>query len=367
MIYLRVPFISRHEAGEECWGSTLGQIFNRAWCEEEVIDCKPNDLMFEEYLKTDILTLLSYIAIGVISHDMSVFSSNKWYTPERYNANDKSFVLRALATKIEFERRETNADKGHSILIAHVTGEFNHSFDDTTAHLKPASLPKADMERILSGYPPYYRSEYVLRHRLPPGTREIILQNPIPSPQDRFRGGWIVAVGRTYAYPVAFYVDSQRHRPGVNFPHTIDASITRVRDILEHDIIPVFSPSDPLYGDVCAALEAVKRLMGGKTRSDLNRYWPKNGSVRGCISSLDQEVSNALIRLFNRFGPLTEEEKVLVKGPNTMAVLEVVVDGVATVVEYFKDRAVWLPSWWVDELKNESIYLRGCNSTEQAF
>ncbi|KAH8762776.1 hypothetical protein BGZ57DRAFT_931287 [Hyaloscypha finlandica] len=362
-----------HKAGDECWESTLANIFNRSWSEFEVLSERPKGLMLTEYLETDLKTLMSYIACGVDTFSMHVFSSSAWYTPPKYEArnldkDNRSFQLRAKDIQIDFKRMPKVAEQEKGHLVAHVTGSFHHyidgryDFSDTDAQaLKPISLSKADMQCILEGYPPYYRSEYILRgtSTFLPGTTQITLQNPIPTFSDRTRGGWVIAVGRTYVTPVAFYVDEEGHHPGGRFPAHIGASMTRVRDVLEKDIAPEFPKGDPWYDDVCAAVAAVNHLLWEKSASDLYRFWPKEGGHHGSIDSLDEGASNAVIALFNRFGPLTAAEKSLVKD-YTLAILEVAIRGASTVTEYLKDRAVWLPKWWMDQLGHEPIFLRGC-------
>ena len=167
--------------------------------------------------------------------------------------------------------------KGH--LAAHVTGSFDHflpvdkmygfPYPESQA-LRPISLSKDDMERILDGFPLYYRSKYILHHNLPIGTAQITLRDPICTPCEIIKGGWIIAVGRTYTYPVAFYIDSEGHKPGISFPPLIGYSLKQVQKILRDDIAPEFVYDDQFYPDVCAAVKAVKELLDRKTCSDLN-------------------------------------------------------------------------------------------------
>jgi hypothetical protein len=207
--------------------------------------------------------------------------------------------------------------------------------------LKPILLSKAHMQCILDGYPPYYRSEYILRPgtaRLPPNTAKIALQNPIPTLADRTRVGWIIAVGRIQDKPVAFYVDDKGHHSGGRAPERIGASMIRVRDIFQNDIAPEFPQRDPWYPDICAAVMPVNHMLNCHTGSDLDQFWP----IYDSIGSLDEGALNALISLFNSFGPLTAKEFSLVKS-HTLAILKFIIAGVVRVTEYLKDRAVWLP------------------------
>jgi hypothetical protein len=77
--------------------------------------------------------------------------------------------------------RETNVElrEIHSILVAHVRRRLQ-------GHAK--TLTKNEVEKLMTGYPPFYREKITLEHGP-------AIDFPIRNDSDITRGGWVIAVG----------------------------------------------------------------------------------------------------------------------------------------------------------------------------
>lgn len=143
---------------EDCFKETIGTVFASAWTAaagREKRARKPAQLDIDrKYIRTDRSTLRAY---ALLCHPLGIEDN--------------------LGEVIAFENVG-------GVLTAHL-----HAGDDTmhiSCDILP--LPKMEVECILRGYPPFYRS----RIRLPWGE---YVNSPIRSKDDITRGGWIVGVG----------------------------------------------------------------------------------------------------------------------------------------------------------------------------
>lgn len=323
-----------------CWGTVVGRSLNVGWKRCGTVQ-KPGSLSpwHGTYLRTDMKTIMAFV---IRSNGGKCWRLENCSFPWEEAIRTGTFDIRLNNLVIEFKKAD------HDVRTAHISGGSpgcpprREPGTRPLVHSASTMLTKDEMDCILDGYPPVYRKE--MRSK----TDERPLQNPLRSLRDTQRAGWVAATVLAGLEFVGFYVDDRGHMAG-GFPPAMGKALERVHSILTDDIEPHF-PED---ADVKAAITTVRHMIDIHTGSDAYRYMTATLSKHPSIGA---DVSNRVIRLFNRYGSLDESELELVQ-QNLAAVLQTAVWGVFEVVEYFKDTAVWIPRTLMIQ---EIVYLRDC-------
>ena len=230
-----------HSAQKRCWESESGlaTVYNRAWelskRKPQFAKHVPDDLPSSNpYISTDARIVLAFVLVTA---------------PERkggdWNAAAFTYGSSKLACK---------SWKG--ITFCHVQGSFKRI---------RADLTKYELERMLDGYPPWYRDNFVTWGM-------VNLPFPISGLSDVSRGGWIVAVGlmndgiRSQA-PLALYrCQDEPEEPGFrNNGVVYRKAIARCLEHITRNIQPHF-PNDV---NVKAAVTMLEYLLQEKTASGI--------------------------------------------------------------------------------------------------
>ncbi len=325
-----------HEKSPKCWESpsSLATILNRAWRMSEhdprYLDDVSIQLPFSgTYICTDVRTVLAFILCTVAET-----KSSSW-SPRHLNF-DTTRVSRELLGPLVF---------------CHIQGQFQE---------RRSRLTKSELERLLDGYPPWYRETFTTHA----GT--VRLAFPTASEADVARGGWIVAVGLMDTSlpaqaPLAVYTcpaGSEPERPAFRSNGVVFRSaIARCRDHIINSIQPHF-PGD---ANVAAAVSMLEHLIVEKTGSGI-RSPGQFGEMRSRSSPLPHLSGpdcRFIMKDFNRFQPLDVTD-VARYTSILLPAMAAVVHGAYEVVQYLKDVGVELrvpPEF--GSLDNE-VFLKDC-------
>jgi hypothetical protein len=326
-----------HSAQKRCWESESGlaTIYNRAWelskRRPQFAKHVPDDLPSSNpYICTDARTMLAFVLVTA---------------PERKDGGWNPAAFTYGSSKLACESRK-------GITFCHIQGSFQQLRADLTKH---------ELERMLDGYPPWYRNTFVTRGR-------VKLPFPISSLSDVSRGGWIVAVGlmnddiRSQA-PLALYrCQDEPEEPDFRGNGVVyRKAIARCLDHISRNIQPHF-PNDV---NVKAAATMLEYLLQEKTASGIP--CPGEFSARWNTSNPIPHLRGSdcrfLMKNFNDFRELDVQSGE--KGKLEMILLPAmaaVVHGAIEVVEYLKDIGVEFE--FPKELAEfgQGVYLRDCVS-----
>jgi len=264
--------------------------------------------------------------------DRKVFPCDEEIRSGTYN------IKLANGLRIEFRKVD-------NVLTAHISGGepgCHSSFNVATM------LTKNEMDRILDGYPPFYREDMSSK------TDKLPLDNPLRDVTDGRRAGWIVAIELAGLAPVNFYVDNDESHKCIGYPPTVQQALRRVLDILSKDIELEF----PENNDVQAAIKTIQYIVDTCSESDRSRYMT---AALKKHTSMKRDLANRVIQLFNRYSPLNDSEPELVHS-NLLEVLRAAVWGSCRVVRYFQDVSVWIP---LRAMTQEMIYLKDCGGKQE--
>ncbi|KAI0840433.1 hypothetical protein F5Y06DRAFT_308737 [Hypoxylon sp. FL0890] len=294
-----------HQPGKECWKSaaSLGSCFNRAW---EISMRRPR------YAKS-------------IPDSLPVGS--------QFICTDASTVL-AFALCTADERR---SPYWHAKSL---------SFDRSM-------LTKAELERVLYGYPPWYRETFTTR-------ANITSPFPISSESDIRRAGRIIAVGLMSCgsnrhKPLALYrcLDKpeymkSRWRNGLTFRLAVE----RCRDHIQKNIAPHF----PGNRDVACAIRALSHLAVWHSSSGMPRDLGLKANDIDELPHLQPPDCKFVFDNFNEYRELDHRAKAKSE-PILFPVMAAAVHGAVEAIEYHRrdgmeleippellplDREVWL-------------------------
>ncbi|KAI2630747.1 hypothetical protein GGR54DRAFT_167462 [Hypoxylon sp. NC1633] len=327
---------AQHRQDKECWKSSasLASCFTRAWeistRKPQYVTLIPDGLPPESrFLCTDARTVLAFALCTA-----GKVKSLDWH-PQ---------TLSFDSTRIECE---TLLNK--KTTVAHLRGTFQSE--------RCQMLTKATLERMLSGYPPWYRETYTTRAK-------IDVPFPIASESDIPRGGWIIAVGLTdldleHQKPLALYrspdePDAPAFRQnGRAFRY----AVARCRDHIRSNIAPHF----PQNSDVADALRALDWLVETSTGS---------GMPEGGLGRSPGHASRALPHLrfsdcrfvcdsFNGYAALDDVARTRLE-PILFPAMAAAVHGAYEVVQYLKDRGVELKVPPLLLPLDREVWLRDC-------
>ncbi|OTB08623.1 hypothetical protein M426DRAFT_316635 [Hypoxylon sp. CI-4A] len=226
------PLNKDHQRGKECWksGASLASCFNTAWeisaKRPRYTESVPKALpLGPQYVCTDAATVLAFA--------LCTASCNGKLT-DGLSFGD---------TKVECETLYDGTT------VAHISGSFQCE--------KRKPFTKLELERMLRGYPPWYREKLTTR-------AHVQLPFPIYRERDISRAGWIIAIGlvekgsSSYQKPLEIYRALNGREP-VREQHgrMFRQAVVRCRDHIRKNIGPCFPESQ----DVADALDALDYLI----------------------------------------------------------------------------------------------------------
>ncbi|CAM6113851.1 unnamed protein product [Calypogeia fissa] len=274
------------------------------------------------YVCTDARTILAFI--------MCTVDGKPWWTSGgiRAGAPWNPADLHFNNTHVQIKELEDGT------VVAHLQGSL----------IAKNGLTKGDIEGLLAGYPPWYR-ELV---RLQNGGS---VPHPIVMLDDINRAGWIVAIGLSFARPVAGvpYDGNLKYEP-----------IRRTHDIINMRLRPAF-PNDI---NVLSAADAVGYLASELTdtgvdkflRGDFERYWRQE------IPFLSESEAAFAMKVFNEnpTTPLTPADAAKVK-PILLPIVDAAFRGAFEVVSLLKNQ-MGKSFNWPSTMQNpkQRIYVEDC-------
>ena len=327
-MYISCNHHGRHVKSAKCWESatSIATIFNRVWevstqnhLHTKVPESLPNSSSF---ICSDAQTVLAFILCTA-----AVWPDSFWQ-PES---------LTFGSTRVDVEI--TGADT-----VAHIEGPFRQ---------ERKSLTKHELERMLVGWPPWYREIFQTRSG-------ITVPFPIASNSDIPRAGWIVAVGlmdldQKSQNPLALYrCPNEPLEPGFRQNGVIfRQAVRRCREHIRDNISPQFPDNDL----ISEALGELDKLVDNKTGSSMGTHsiWVDRAG------HLSYSQCQLVFRIFNDYTALSDADKIMLE-PMLLETLAAAVLGAYRVVQYLNlcGRELKIPP----ELKpfHREVWLRDCNT-----
>ena len=321
----------RHVQRAKCWESTtsIATIFNRAWqvtTRNDLIAKVPESLPYSSsFICSDAQTVLAFIL---------------------YTARDERDDL-WQPESLTFGDARVDVETIGADTVAHIEGPFRS---------ERQSLTKYELERMLVGWPPWYRQTFQTKSG-------ITVPFPIDDDCDIPRAGWILAVGLmdlglASQKPLALYrCPNEPLEPGFRQNGvTFRQAVRRCRDHIKENISPRF-PDNGLISD---ALAALNHLVEALTNSGMpfGRFSTFRSPQPGHLNS-----SQCLLafKIFNNYTILSDSDTIMLQ-PILFETLAAAVHGAYEVVQYLKD--------WGMELKippelqpfHREVWLRDCTT-----
>ncbi|KAF2836482.1 hypothetical protein M501DRAFT_987212 [Patellaria atrata CBS 101060] len=336
-----------HMSSKECYDSIFTNVLSRAWPrskERKVV--KPPELSLgNNYLLTDGDTLLTFIALTASGHRS--FSSSI-----QGGFGEATFTFRLGSGHARFQRFNSNS-LGEPFLVGHL----NYSVSDLMEPIvvtQAANLTKADVLRIVNGYPPFYKETFITHSGVP-------VDYPIKDPRDIQRAGWLIAVGLDVREPLNVYNEhsDKAYREACN----------RVLKTVTHVFQPSFS-KDSDAGKLCQlASSAIYWMNSNRSGSGVPKFLQDSPLV-GCDGAgvarytrhLRREECRFAINIFWKYSfvPLTDLERDRLE-KILPAVLAAAICGVYRWWQYKNNTGGHLPSWLLaDSIRLSPIWLRDC-------
>lgn len=335
-----------HGRKARCWEQLFSVVFSRAWTDngrQKRRVSKPEILsLSEDFMRIDFRVLMAFIisTIGCNKSPGSLMWGLSTYTEK------DEFVLDVGGA----ERVEMKAQDGKPVV---------HLFAERCRPWRPSgetdtrSWTKAEIENLLSGYPPNYSATIRLHNR-------DAVAFPINSMEDIQKGGWILAVKLgNIDTALPFYFESQAptnyHRKA-----TFQRATEWVKEIVKEPLTNAF-PGDR---NVRAASKALVSLCGGQEYvdcllqdSDLNENAPDD---------LNGENAAKAMEIFNRATRMTRSQIAILKAdaePILISLLSAAVFGTREVLR-FEGNCVNFNAKLPSTLRPSSkIFVRDCMKT----
>jgi hypothetical protein len=309
---------SQHNPGDKCWRGTIDSFFNGS-VQRRTIN-KPSKLPVNQ----------SFLCV-----DTQFI---------------KAFVLLAMNhvnTPLEIEASRHN-DSGE--VLVHISlhlNQLNHFFQ--------RNLSILEIDRLLRGYPPFYRE--VLNCN---GMR---VPSPIRTDRDVSRGGWVIGAGLSSTNPIPVYVDTF-HKGSTVRGEIFWIALTRVKAVLENNIRLLYLDDAPISQRITAVINGLTHIINEKTDSGLDRAMQDSGLMSYTPRVLTQEECIRAMRIFNDSYRLDNDGLAKLKTQLQGMILEVLkaaLMGAKACIMYVKDPGRELESKIpAILLKSERVFLQGC-------
>ena len=321
----------RHVQSARCWESTtsIATTFNRGWqvttqnhLHAKVPESLPKSSSF---ICSDAQTVLAFILCT---------AGNYSY----YSWQPKSLTFEDTRVAVETIGADT---------VAHIEGPFRS---------KRQSLTKYELERMLVGWPPWYRQNFQTKSG-------ITVPFPIASDSDIPRAGWILAVGlmdkgQVSQWPLALYrCPNEPLEPGIRQNGvTFRQAVRRCRDHIRGNISPRF-PDNHLISDALAALNHLIDELTG-SGMPIGRFSEIRSPRPGHLSYSQCQLA---FRIFNDYTALSDRDKIMLE-PILFETLAAAVYGAFEVVQYLKDRGMELKIPPELQPFHREVWLRDCTT-----
>ena len=245
-------------------------------------------------------------------------------------------------TRLELREHEV-------VLVAHVKDEHQPLNWDFT---------KSEVEKIMSGYPPWYRQRVALPHGP-------VISFPIESESDVLRGGWIVALGlmnpeirhSNYKPLFLYTVPGGKAEDGTRLDRTngkhFRRAMRRTKEIIYR--FETYFPSVEQFKDASFALEGM--IEAGTVSGYANRVWNIAGPD---YLNLTTQQAHFAMQIFNTLEPMTEFELAQLK-PILLTVVQAALVGVYRVTHYLARQGTrYDPPPLLKRSWDTHVYLVGC-------
>jgi hypothetical protein len=317
----RCTLAASHTETDCCWATTLAVTFNNAWDNKtrKKWSKKPKSLpLDQDFIRTEAKVILAY-----------------FLTTARINM----FSEELLGSRLDY----IDLQQDHGLIIAHL-GRAQRILE----------LTKQDVERILGGWPPFYRETFrtIEGHTL---------TSPLTSFDHIRRPAWIVAIGLGTVQPTDVYVDSMQDSDRSLFT----LPILRIKSVLEN----VFAQEWRGNSTVAAALTNWENMYthGPSNGDDYMHTWKTDEALTvtypdaGSVDALSVEQCEALMRVFDEM-KITQGDKAIID-PVLGACLVRVLLGMQIALRYTStNRVLKVPPLLHGD---RVIYLRGCRYVDE--
>ncbi|KAH7305392.1 hypothetical protein BKA65DRAFT_520855 [Rhexocercosporidium sp. MPI-PUGE-AT-0058] len=328
-----------------CWEGTtsFASLFNQAWALARTtgkrVD-KPEVLPSgHSFICTDARTVLSFL--------MCTVPKGKPWEAQSKTLNYGQACVSLITSPVKSSK---TGETG--IITAHVHGIIPD---------RQKRLLKSEVQRMLDGYPPWYREVLTTR-------AGVEFDFPLDSADKAYRGGWIIAVGLRNAKDVrleplpVYRCYGEKPNPDWRQNGLLwRRAVYRCYEVLERFILPL--PKFQHDINIELAIKSLKYLWEEKTGSGMESIVCRS-QLRGPDDLPDRGHLTGgqcflAMRIFNEFRELSDEE-VEGLGKILVPVLTAVVWGAFEVIQYLKDtgKELYIPENLGDF--DTEVFLRDC-------
>jgi len=306
---------SQHIPGDKCWRGTIDSFFNGSVERRKIKKPPVNQSLL--CVDTQFIKALILLAINHVNAPLEIEAS-------RHNESGEVLVHISL-----------------------LPNQLNHFFQ--------RNLTILEVDRLLRGYPPFYRE--VLNCN---GMR---VPSPIRTDRDVSRGGWVIGAGLSSTNPIPVYVDTF-HKASTVRGEVFWTALTRVKAILENNIRLLYLDDAPISQRINAVINGLTHIIDEKTDSGLDRALQDSGLMSYTPRILTQEECIRAMKIFNGSYRLDNDGLANLETQLQGMILEVLkaaLMGAKACIMYVKDPGRELdpkiPSILAD---SERVFLRGC-------
>ena len=306
---------SQHIPGDKCWNGTIGSFFNGSVQRRKIKKPPVN----QSFLCVDTQFIKAFILLA-INH---------------------------VNAPLEIEASRHNESGEALVHISLPPNQLNHFFQ--------RNLSILEVDRLLRGYPPFYRE--VLNCN---GMR---VPSPIRTDRDVSRGGWVIGAGLSSTNPIPVYVD-RFHEASTVRGEVFWTALTRVKAVLEDNFRLIYLDDASISQRISAVINGLTHIINEKTDSGLDRALQDSGLMSYTPRILTQEECIRAMRIFNGSYRLDEDGLANLKIQVQDMILEVLkaaLMGAKACIMYVKDPGRELDSKIPAILANsERVFLQGC-------
>ncbi|KIM38520.1 hypothetical protein M413DRAFT_447749 [Hebeloma cylindrosporum] len=309
---------SQHIPGEKCWRGTIDRFFNGSIQRRKIK--KPSKLpVNQSFLCIDTQFIKAFVLLAV----------NHVNTP----------------LEIEASRHKESGE-----ILAHIS-----LFPNQLHHFFQRNLTILEIDRLLRGYPPFYREVLSCN-----GMR---VPSPIRTDRDVSRGGWVIGAGLSFTNPIPVYVDTF-HKGSTVRGEVFWTALTRVKAVLENNIRLIYLDDASISQRINAVINGLTHIINEKTDSGLDHACEDSGLMSYTARILTQEECIRAMRIFNESYRLDNDGLANLKRrlqPMILEVLKAALMGAKACIAYVKDPGRELDSIIPAILVNsERVFLQGC-------
>jgi len=308
---------SQHIPGDKCWRGTIDSFFNGS-VERRKIKKPPVN---ESFLCVDTQFIKAFVLLA-INH---------------------------VNIPLEIEATRHNESGEVLVHISLLPNQLNHFFQ--------RNLTILEVDRLLCGYPPFYRE--VLN------CNGIRVPSPIRTDYDVSRGGWVIGAGLSSTNPIPVYVDKFYQDTTIR-GEVFWRALTHVKALLENNIRLLYLDNALISKRINAVINGLTHIIDEKTDSGLDRALQDSGLMSYTPRILTQEECIRAMKIFNGSCKLDNDGLANLKTQLQGMILEVLkaaLLGAKACITYVKDPGRELDLNIPAILANsERVFLRGCRA-----